>query len=193
MSGNVASKFTMAGRIMNGASVEKYVLRDKKTGELKQVTREQCAYLVGRGLIEGVVGRLYLEQLIIEAAAGYPNISDLPTQNIKTGAMKSDVINSVSDYGKLNKRVEMTFDIMSLQAKTDKGNFAVKTGQGPKIINRADLAEAIKQNKVINANLQEYTKDGRTQLIIRLTDKRTLSSLPVVSEEALSNEIARKK
>ena len=169
-------RYEILGRHMNGTEVVKYELYDHKTGTNVAVTREQCAFLIGKGVIEGVQARLYRDTLIIEAAPGYKNISELPVRNVNTGQFKN--------VPSGNRRIEVSFDTGAIVARTNKNNFVVKTGTGTKIISKRELEYAIANDKIINANIQTYTdkNTGRVSRIVRLSDKSKMADLPMVTE-----------
>lgn len=176
-------RYGMIGRYVDGTSVVAYELADRKTGQNIKVTREQAAYLIGRGLIEGVSARLYREELIIEAVEGYTRVADLPKLDVKTGSLK---FKNGAPQG--TRRINISFDTATLIGRTDSGKFVIQTGTGSKIVDRMTLMKLLDAKKIINANAQTYTKDGKTQYIVRMADKSPLKSLPVYTEAQVTGQ-----
>ena len=174
-------RYNLIGRYMDGTSVVGYELEDKKTGKTTRVTREQCAFLVGKGIIEGVGARCYKDELIIEATDGYRKLSELPKMDIKTGNIK---FKDGAPQG--NRRIAVNFDTARLVARVNGGGFVVQTATGYRVVDRDTMSNLLENEKIINASLQKYTKDGKTQKIIRLSTREPLSSLPVYSVEQVA-------
>lgn len=173
------SRFRLIGRHMDGSSVAAYEVIDIKNNARKTISREQMVFLVGKGDVEGVSGRLYQDKVIIEAEDGYKNISELPVRNVNNGEFRN--------VPSGNRRVEVSFDTGALVGRViEDGRFVIKTGTGIDILDREQLAIAIKGNRIINARLQEFVKDGRKQTIIRMSDGSALSSLKKFSASQLS-------
>lgn len=167
------ARFRLLGRYMNGTKVEAYETLDIKTGTARKLSRDQIIFLVGKGEVEGIRGRLYQDMVIIEAADGYVNISELPTKDVNTGAFKNVPTG--------NRRVEVDFDTAALIGQivdSKEKMYVVQTGIGPKIVDKETLVRNIKAGKVINVRIQDYTKDGVTQHILRMSDGSKLSDLP---------------
>ena len=168
------SRFRLLGRHMDGTNVVGYETIDTRNNQNRTLSREQMLFLVGKGEVEGVRGRLYQDKVIIEAMDGYRNISDLPARNVNSGAFRNTPAG--------NRRIEVSFDTASVIGRIIEDNrFVINTGTGMSIIDKDELARAIKDNKIINARLQVYNHDGRTQHIIRMSDGSSLKELPKYS------------
>lgn len=176
-------RYEIIGRYMNGPSVEAYALRDTKTQKSVRVTREQAAFLVGRQQIRGVTGRLYQDQLIIEAQDGFTKLADLPKYDVNKGEVRFK-----SENMQGTKRKPLNFDSVVLRGKYAGGGFVVEDGSGAHIIDREQLLVLLNQKRVINASLQVFNNPaGKTQRIIRMSDRSRLSDLPEFSDAQVAS------
>lgn len=166
------AKYRLIGRHMDGTNVAGYEVIDTSNNSQKTLSREQMIFLVGKGYVEGVRGRLYQDKVIIDAEDGYRNISELPVKNVNTGEFRNVPTG--------NRRVDVSFDTAALVGRViEDGRFVLKTGTGITVVDKNELGVAIKTGKVINARIQEYSDrgSGRVQKIVRLSDGSPLSTL----------------
>ena len=176
-----APKYQMIGRYMNGTSVEAYAIKDINTGKEIKVSREQTVFLVGKALIVGISGRMYEDQVLLEAEAGHTKIADLPKYDVNKQRVKFK-----GNAMQGTNRKPLQFDSVTLVARVDNGGFVIQTGTGIRVIDRAALIQLLEQKKVINANIQKYDDGHKVQQIVRMSDKSRLSDLPVYKEEQVT-------
>lgn len=153
--------YQIVGRYMDGKEVTGYHLQSMDTGKNGRYTREQVAFLVGKGQVTNCQGQIYQDKLILRGIG--VSLDDLPVKQengevsrtaivgkVRKGATAADVMTQFVIVGCItNGRNTVGYIIRNAAGQT-------------KQISREDALRLSKDGKVGNARVQEY--NGRILL-----------------------------
>lgn len=146
---------------MDGKEVTGYHLQSMDNGKAGRYTREQVAFLVGKGQVTNCQGQIYQDKVILRGVG--MSLDDLPVQQengtlsrtaivgkVRKGATAADVMTQFVIVGCItNGRNTVGYIIRNAAGQT-------------KQISREDALRLSKDGKVGNARVQEY--NGRILL-----------------------------
>jgi hypothetical protein len=148
-------QYQIVGRYMDGKDVTGYHLQSLESGKSGKYTREQIAYLVGRGQITNCEAQIYKDKLLLRGVG--MSLDELPVQqenggmsrlngvgHIRRGATTEDVMETVNIVGVVtNGRSVVQYVVMN-------------SGGGKQYISRENLLSLAKAGRVGNARVQMY-------------------------------------
>lgn len=169
--------YQIVGRYMEGSKVTGYHLQDFAAGDARRFDREIVAYLVGKGQVTNAEGQIYQDKLLLRGVG--MNISDLPVQNERTGA-----VSKTDNVGKIRKGAEAG-DIMTqvnlvaafVNGRSTVGYRVQNTGGATHDVPRDKIIEMAKAGRIGNARVQVH--QGKILLRGVNCDLNGLEKIPV--------------
>lgn len=148
-------EYQIVGRYMNGKEVTAYHLQSLSTGKNGKYTREQIAYLVGRGQITNCEAQIYQDKLLFRGKG--MNIDDLPVQK------ENGELTRTSGLGKVKKgtaagdaMTQMIIVKTIVSGRNTMGYVVQNAGGGVKNYSREDVMRLAQSGKIGNARVQNY-------------------------------------
>lgn len=173
------TEYQIVGRYMDGKEVTGYHLHSIETGKSGKYTREQVAYLVGRGQVTNCEGQIYKDKVLFRGVG--MNIDDLPVQQENGGLSRTDAIGKVrkgTDTASAMTQFMLVKSIVS--GRNTIGYVIQNAGGATKPANRQQVLELAQAGRLGNARVQEY--QGR--LMLRGVNCN-LNELPIITAEEL--------
>lgn len=147
-------EYQIVGRYMDGKEVTGYHLQSLDTGKAGRYSREQVAYLVGRGQISNCEGQIYKDKLLLRGVG--VSLDDLPVQQ-EDGRMTR-----TSGVGKIRRGTSGADAMTQLMivkviasGRNVLGYVLQNAGGGTTNISRAKVMELAKAGRIGNARYQE--------------------------------------
>jgi hypothetical protein len=162
-------RYLLVGRYMKGTEVTGYHIVFVNGDEHRKVTKEQFAFLLGKGAIVNCTGQIYGDRLIVRSVSGV-DINKLPVYDEQTSSIKkvSDEYIKVSDKddaGKLMSQYVITARIM--RGKNNIG-FELRNYGGQVLrLSRDKVIELASKKLIANAIVQNLNKGGETKKVLR--------------------------
>ena len=148
-------EYQVVGRYMDGKEVTAYHLHSMETGKAGKYSREQMAYLVGRGQVTNCSGQLYQDRVLFRGVGC--SLDDLPVQqengaltrqgnigHVRKGTTAEDAMTQVMLIGKIVKGRNVI------------GYFVQNAGGAKARVDRVKLLELARNGRVGNARVQMY-------------------------------------
>lgn len=171
------NEYQIVGRYMDGKEVTGYHLMDLSTGNHRKYTKEQVAFLIGRGQVTNCTGRIYQDKVLLEGVG--MSLNDLPVQKEGGELTRTDSIGKIRRGTSAGDAMSQVM-IQSVIVHDDDsrrviGYVATNAGGAQANLSRGKVLELAKSGRVGNARVQE--SNGR--ILLRGVGVN-LSSLPVV-------------
>ena len=155
------AEYQIVGRYMDGKEVTAYHLQSIDTGKSGRYTREQVAYLVGRGQITNCIGQLYQDKVILRGNG--MNLDDLPVQYEDGKSRNMDKLGRVKKGTDVADAMTQFMIIGTIKSGRNVVGYVIQNaGCGVKRIKRQQLLELAEAGRIGNARVQNYK--GRTIL-----------------------------
>lgn len=171
--------YQIVGRYMDGKEVVGYHLQSMESGKSGRYTREQVAFLVGRGQITNCSGQIYQDKVLLRGVG--MSLDDLPVKQENGGLTRTDSIGKVR---RGTTAADAMTQLMIVRAIIDGRNvvgYTVRNAAGQtKDIGRDMVLSLAKEGRIGNARYQE--SNGKP--ILRGVDMN-LSELPTVKAQDL--------
>lgn len=176
------AQYQIVGRYMSGKDVTGYHLANLSTGKSQKYTREQVAYLVGRGSITNAEGQIYKDQFLLRST-GTPSIDNLPVQNEDGKVTRTDAVGHI-------RRGDSAEDIMNklkitgvvADGRVATGYIISNAGGGKKVVTREELIGLAKGGRIGNARVQSW----QGKLILKGVDCN-LNELPKIKPSEVAS------
>jgi hypothetical protein len=149
------TEYQIVGRYMDGKEVTAYHLQSLENGKAGRYSREQVAYLVGRGQITNCTGQIFKDKLLLRGEG--ISLEDLPVQQENGELKKADSLGRIrrgTDAASALTQV-MIVGVLS-RGRNVVGYTVQNAGGGKTNIERAKLLELARDGKVGNARVQLY-------------------------------------
>lgn len=149
------TEYQIVGRYMDGKEVTAYHLQSLENEKSGRYTREQVAYLVGRGQVTNCDGQLYQDKVLLRGKG--ISLEELPVQQENgelTRAGNLGKIRRGTDAGDAMTQVLIVGSIV--RGRNVLGYVIQNAGGGQTDISRDKLIEAARQGRVGNARVQMY-------------------------------------
>lgn len=149
------TEYQIVGRYMNGKEVTAYHLQSLDTGKQGRYTREQVAFLVGRGQVTNCEGQIYQDKVLLRGKD--MSLEDLPVQQ------ENGDLSRTGNLGKIRKgtSTEDALTQVMIVGTVVKGRnvlqYIVQNAGGGRIaVPRQQLLEMAHEGRVGNARVQMY-------------------------------------
>ena len=149
--------YQIVGRYMDGKEVTGYHLMDLEDGKNRRYTREQVAFLVGKGQVTNCSGRIYQDKILLEGVG--MSLNDLPVQQEDGGISRT---NNIGKIRKGTTAADAMTQIMLVNVIVDDadsrkavGYVASNAGGATVLLSRAKVLELAKAGRIGNARYQE--------------------------------------
>lgn len=167
-------QYQIVGRYMDGTSVTGYQMQSIETGKSGKFTREQAAFLVGRGQVTNCDASIYQDKIIFKGIGvsleSLPIIRDGKVSNTdRIGHVRRDVTPEQA----VN---QLMISGVIVSGRNTVGYVIRNAGGQEKKIKREDCLKLASQNRLGNARIQNY--NGK--VILRGVDVN-LNELPVIN------------
>ena len=179
-------KYQAVGKIERGTETIGYKLKQLSNGEIKQFTRDQVIYLVGRNQVENLEGQLYKDKVLLRGADTLASekiaidnvivlakylIDEFANINIRCKLDKSDKKYSITGGLKLcNKKDSSSEGVQlvrfTIDAQLDKDNMQL-------VINKNDANIGDKQLKLTKANAKSIVNSVKKLMYREVKDLRS--------------------
>lgn len=148
------TEYQIVGRYMDGKEVTGYHLQSLDTGKAGRYSREQVAYLVGRGQVTNCEGQIYKDKLLLRGVG--MSLDDLPVQQEDGRISRTD---SVGKIRKGSTGADVMTQVMLSKAivsgRNVVGYIVTNAGGGTTILNRQQTFEMARAGRIGNARYQE--------------------------------------
>lgn len=173
--------YQIVGRYMNGKEVTGYHLQSMDSGKSGRYTREQVAFLVGRGQVTNCEGQIYQDKLLLRGVG--ISLDSLPVKQENGGLSRTDGIGRVKN-GTTAADAMTQFMITSaiVSGRNVIGYVIRNAGGQTKNINRETTLKLAKEGRIGNARVQE----SNGKYILRGVNTN-LNELPTIKAESLVN------
>lgn len=148
-------QYQIVGRYMDGKEVTAYHLQSLDTGKQGRYSREQVAFLVGRGQVTNCEGQIYKDKLLLRGVG--VSLESLPVQQ------EDGELSRTSNVGKVRKGTSaedaMTQVIIVgalTRGRNVVGYVVQNAGGGQNRVDRPTLLNLAKAGRVGNARVQMY-------------------------------------
>lgn len=167
-------QYQIVGRYMDGTSVTGYQMQSIETGKSGKFTREQAAFLVGRGQVTNCDASIYQDKVIFKGIGvsleSLPIIRDGKVSNTdRIGHVRKDVTPEQA----VN---QLMISGVIVSGRNTVGYVIRNAGGQEKKIKREDCLKLASQNRLGNARIQNY--NGK--IILRGVGVN-LNELPVIN------------
>lgn len=167
-------QYQIVGRYMDGTSVTGYQMQSIETGKSGKFTREQAAFLVGRGQVTNCDASIYQDKIIFKGIGisleSLPIIRDGKVSNTdRIGHVRKDVTPEQA----VN---QLMISGVIVSGRNTVGYVIRNAGGQEKKIKREDCLKLASQNRLGNARIQNY--NGK--VILRGVGVN-LNELPVIN------------
>lgn len=146
-------EYQIVGRYMDGKEVTGYHLQSLSTGKAGRFTREQIAFLVGRGQITNCTGQLYGDRVLLRGVGC--NLDSLPVQQEDGSLSRTDQIGHVR---KGTSAVDAMTQMMIIgtinQGRNTVGYVVRNAGGRVAKISRKSVIEYARAGRIGNARVQ---------------------------------------
>lgn len=174
-------EYQIVGRYMDGKEVTGYHLQSLESGKSGRYTREQVAYLVGRGQITNCTGQIYQDKLLLRGVG--MSLDSLPVKQengdlsrtgnigkVRKGTSAADAMTQLMIVGTIrNGRNTVGYVLKNSAGATKKGS-------------RADVIKLASEGRIGNARVQ----NSGDKVILRGVNCN-LDELPVTNIESTTN------
>jgi len=145
--------YQIVGRYMNGSEVTGYHLHSMETGKAGRFSREQVAFLVGKGQVTNCTGQIYQDKLILRGTNG--SLDDLPVQQ-EDGRFKGS--ETIGHVRKNTSAADAMTQFMIVGVLRDKKNvvgyIVQNAGGATKKLRKSDVIKLAKKGGIGNARVQ---------------------------------------
>lgn len=146
-------QYQLVGRYMDGGSVVGYHLQDLMTGKSGRFDRETMCFLVGRGSVTNVKGRIYQGKVLFDGVG--MKISDLPVVNEGTNQLRrGQNIRNVRGQGVQDKLEQLMLVGVLKSGRTPVAYVLRNQGGGTKQVSREEILDLAKAGKISNVRVQ---------------------------------------
>lgn len=148
-------QYQIVGRYMDGKEVIAYHLQSLDTGKQGKYSRDQVAFLVGRGQITNCEGQIYKDKVLLRGVG--ISLDSLPVQQEDGSLSRTGNIGHVR-RGKTAQDAMTQYMIVGTitQGRSTVGYVIQNAGGGQAKISRAKLLELAKAGQIGNARVQMY-------------------------------------
>lgn len=167
-------QYQIVGRYMDGTSVTGYQMQSIETGKSGKFTREQAAFLVGRGQVTNCDASIYQDKIIFKGIG--VSLESLPI-------IRDGKISNTDRIGHVRKDVtpeqavnQLMISGVIVSGRNTVGYVIRNAGGQEKKIKREDCLKLASQNRLGNARIQNY--NGK--VILRGVGVN-LNELPVIN------------
>lgn len=169
--------YQMVGRYMAGKEVVAYHLQSLETGKSGRYTKEQIAYLVGRGQITNCEGQIYQDKVLLRGKG--ISLEDLPVQQVNGSLSRTDSIGKIRRGVTGDEAMTQLMIVGSIvRGRNVLGYVVQNAGGGRTKMSRADVIELARNHRVGNARVQMYNNNP-----ILKGDGTDLSQLPKIEAD----------
>lgn len=149
----IKTMYQIVGRYMNGSEVTGYHLHSMETGKSGKFTREQVAFLVGKGQVTNCTGQVYQDKLILRGTNG--SLEDLPIQQEDGRFKGSDAIGHVRRNTTGAAAMEQFLIVGVLRnGKEVVGYIVQNAGGATKKLRKTVVVKMAQEGKIGNARVQ---------------------------------------
>lgn len=149
------AEYQIVGRYMDGKEVVAYHLQSLETGKAGRYTREQVAYLVGRGQVTNCEAQIYQDKLLLRGKG--ISLEELPVQQ------ENGCLSRTGNLGKI-RRGTNTDDALTqllivasiVKGRNVLGYVIQNAGGGQTRVDRMKLLELARDGRIGNARVQMY-------------------------------------
>lgn len=169
---------------MDGKEVTGYHLQSMDTGKSGRYTKEQVAFLVGRGQVTNCQGQIYQDKLLLRGVG--ISLDDLPVKQENGGLSRTDAIGRVrKGTSAADAMTQFIITKSIVNGRNTVGYEIQNAGGQTKYINREKALELAKAGRIGNARYQE--SNGRRILRGQSTN---LNDLPQITVEQAGIQLA---
>lgn len=149
------TEYHIVGRYMDGKEVTAYHLQSLDTGKAGRYTREQVAYLVGRGQVTNCEGQIYQDKLLLRGKG--ISLEDLPVQQENGDLSRTDNLGKIRRGTNTNDALTQVMIVGSIvRGRNVLGYVIQNAGGGQAKVERDRLIELARAGRVGNARVQMY-------------------------------------
>lgn len=151
----VKQQYQLVGRYMDESRVVGYHLQDLTTGKSGRFDRETMCFLVGRGSVTNVKGRIYQGKVLFEGVG--MEIKDLPVVNEGTNQLRrGQNIRNVKGQGVQDKLEQLMIVGVLKSGRTPVAYVLRNQGGGTKQVSRDEIIALAKVGKISNVRVQQW-------------------------------------
>lgn len=148
-------EYQIVGRYMDGKEVTAYHLQSLDTGKAGRYTREQVAYLVGRGQVTNCEGQIYQDKLLLRGKG--ISLEELPVQQENGDLTRADSLGKIRRGTNAHDALTQVMIIGSIvRGRNVLGYVIQNAGGGQARVERDRLIEMARAGRVGNARVQMY-------------------------------------
>lgn len=174
-------EYQIVGRYMDGKEVVGYHLQSMDSGKSGRYTREQIAFLVGRGQVTNCQGQIYQDKLILRGVG--MNLDDLPVKQENGDLTRTDSIGKVRKGTSAADAMTQFILVGAIVSGRNTVGYVIRNSAGQtKQISRDETINLAKNGRLGNATVQEYGD----RIILRGLGTN-LNKLPIIQANTLHN------
>lgn len=148
-------EYQIVGRYMDGKEVTAYHLQSIDTGKAGRYSREQVAYLVGRGQVTNCSGQIYQDRVLFRGVGC--SLDDLPVQQENGELTRHDSIGHIRRGTSSEDAMTQVLLVGRIVSGRNTLAYVVQNaGGGRAQIDRNKLLELAKEGRIGNARVQHY-------------------------------------
>lgn len=149
------TEYQIVGRYMDGKEVTAYHLQSLDTGKAGRYTREQVAYLVGRGQVTNCEGQIYQDKLLLRGKG--ISLEELPVQQENGDLTRADSLGRIRRGTNTHDALTQVMIVGSIvRGRNVLGYVIQNAGGGQARVERDRLIEMARAGRVGNARVQMY-------------------------------------
>lgn len=149
------TEYQIVGRYMDGKEVTAYHLQSLDSGKAGRYTREQVAYLVGRGQVTNCEGQIYQDKLLLRGKG--ISLEELPVQQENGDLTRADSLGKIRRGTNAHDALTQVMIVGSLvRGRNVLGYIIQNAGGGQAKVERDKLIEMARAGRVGNARVQMY-------------------------------------
>lgn len=149
------TEYQIVGRYMDGKEVTAYHLQSLDTGKAGRYTREQVAYLVGRGQVTNCEGQIYQDKLLLRGKG--ISLEELPVQQENGDLTRADSLGKIRRGTNTHDALTQVMIVGSIvRGRNVLGYVIQNAGGGQARVERDRLIEMARAGRVGNARVQMY-------------------------------------
>ena len=155
------TNYQIVGRYMDGSEVTGYHLMDISTGKNRRYSREQLAFLVGKGQVTNCSGQIYQDKLLLRGVG--MSLDDLPVHQEGKGMTRTDSVGKIRRGTTAADAMTQLMIVGLIKNGRETVGYVVQnSGGATKRAKRSDVIQLASDGRIGNARVQNY--NGRVLL-----------------------------
>lgn len=155
------ASYQIVGRYMDGSEVTGYHLMDIGTGKNRRYSKEQVAFLVGKGQVTNCSGQIYQDKLLLRGVG--MSLEDLPVHQEGKGMTRTDSIGKVRKGTTAAEAMTQMMIVGTIKNGRETIGYVLQNSGGAvRKFRRDDILKLAADGRIGNARVQNY--NGRVLL-----------------------------